>query len=130
MNILVGYDGSNAAKHAIEQALKQAKAFGARTFLVTSQFGGTGEKVEEVNKAKEELEYHRSVFEKEGLECEEHLMIIGRSPWETLLEVAEERKIDMIVIGVRRRSQVDKLVFGSTAQHVILNAPCPVLTVR
>ena len=33
-------------------------------------------------------------------------------------------------MGVRRRTQVGKLLFGSTAAFVILNAPCPVITIR
>jgi len=34
------------------------------------------------------------------------------------------------VVGVRRRSKVGKLLIGSTAQHVILNAPCPVVSIK
>ena len=40
------------------------------------------------------------------------------------------QNVDMIFIGVRRRSKVGKLLFGSTAQYVILNAPCPVVSVK
>jgi len=45
------------------------------------------------------------------------------------VEFAQDNKIDEIVIGVKRRSKVGKMVFGSNAQYVILNAPCPVVTV-
>jgi nucleotide-binding universal stress UspA family protein len=38
--------------------------------------------------------------------------------------------MEEIIIGVRRRSKVGKLLFGSTAQYVILKAPCPVVSVR
>ena len=41
-----------------------------------------------------------------------------------------ENKIDEIMIGVRSRSKVGKLIFGSTAQAVILGAHCPVMTVK
>jgi nucleotide-binding universal stress UspA family protein len=46
------------------------------------------------------------------------------------VQFAEENKIDLIVVGIRRRSRVQKLVFGSNAQYAILEAPCPVLTVK
>jgi nucleotide-binding universal stress UspA family protein len=49
---------------------------------------------------------------------------------EDLVKLADEKKVDEIIIGVRRRSKVGKLIFGSTAQYVILNAPCPVVSVK
>jgi nucleotide-binding universal stress UspA family protein len=49
---------------------------------------------------------------------------------EDLVEFAEENKIDEIIVGVKRRSKVGKLLMGSTAQYVILNASCPVVTVK
>jgi nucleotide-binding universal stress UspA family protein len=130
MRILVGYDGSNASKDAVRLAIKQAKAFEGRIFLVTSHVGGPGEKADNIRKAEQELAYRQESVEKEGVACENHLLIIGLSPGEALVEFAKEHDIDMVVIGVRRRSRVDKMVFGSTAQYTILNAPCPVLTVH
>jgi nucleotide-binding universal stress UspA family protein len=35
-----------------------------------------------------------------------------------------------IIVGVKRRSKLGKLLMGSTAQHVILNAPCPVVSIK
>ena len=49
---------------------------------------------------------------------------------ENIVKIAVDKKIDLILIGVRFRSKVGKLLFGSTAQFVILKAPCPVLTVK
>jgi nucleotide-binding universal stress UspA family protein len=47
-----------------------------------------------------------------------------------LVEFAGQNEIEEIVISVRRRSKVGKLLFGSTAQCVILTAPCPVVSVK
>jgi nucleotide-binding universal stress UspA family protein len=49
---------------------------------------------------------------------------------EGLIAVAEEVGADMIVIGLRRRSPVGKLILGSNAQRILLDAPCPVLAVK
>jgi nucleotide-binding universal stress UspA family protein len=57
-------------------------------------------------------------------------LIRGREPGEDLVEFAAEHQAAEIIIGIRRRSKVGKLLFGSTAQFVILNAPCPVVTVK
>ena len=47
-----------------------------------------------------------------------------------LIEAAEQFGADLLVIGLRRRSAVGKLLLGSTAQRVLLQAPCPVLAVK
>lgn len=48
---------------------------------------------------------------------------------EELVEAADGPD-DLIVIGVRRRSRTGKLILGTSAQHVLLDAACPVLTVK
>ena len=47
-----------------------------------------------------------------------------------IMLTARDNEIDEICIGVKRRSKVGKMVFGSNAQYIILNAPCPVVTVK
>lgn len=47
-----------------------------------------------------------------------------------IIDTARELGADLIIIGGRQRSPAGKAVFGSTAQEVLLNAPCPVTFVR
>ena len=47
-----------------------------------------------------------------------------------ILKVAEERQSDLIVMGVRGRGTADLMFFGSTTQHIVRAATCPVLTLR
>ncbi|MFC4407749.1 universal stress protein [Haloarchaeobius iranensis] len=49
---------------------------------------------------------------------------------ERVVELAEEESADLVVVGGRSRSPTGKAVFGSTAQSVMLSAPCPVTLVR
>ena len=130
MNILVGYDGSKVAADALRLAREQAKAFDGKVIIVTSMVGGPEVLREDFEKAEKELEFAKSGFKKEESPCEARLSVRGLQPGEDLVQFAEENDIDLIVVGIRRRSRVQKLVFGSNAQYAILEAPCPVLTVK
>jgi nucleotide-binding universal stress UspA family protein len=130
MKILVGYDGSNSAKEALKLARKHALAFKASVDVVTSMERGTEGEQQAIEDAERGLEWARSLFEDKKLACKTHLLIRGMAPGEDLVEFAKEAKIDEIIVGVKRRSKVGKLLMGSTAQFVILQAPCPVVSVK
>ena len=51
-------------------------------------------------------------------------------PYEVILKFAQEKNIDIIVIGTHGRKGLDRFLFGSTAEKVVRYSPCPVLTVR
>lgn len=56
------------------------------------------------------------------------VVTLGR-PYLEILRMAEERAIDLIVMGVRGRGPVDMALFGSNTNHVVRRATCPVVTV-
>ena len=129
MNIMVGYDGSEVAKECLDLAKTHAKAFKGNVFLVRSMEGGGDVPMRDFDNAERELsDFAETLFKAEGIACEPHLLVRGLTPGEDLVEFAKETEIDEIIIGVRKRSKVGKLIFGSTAQFVILEAPCPVVT--
>jgi nucleotide-binding universal stress UspA family protein len=111
-------------------AVKHAKAFGAKVFLVASMEKGTEDEHQTIKEMETELNHAKEKLINEGIECETHLLVRGMTPDEDLVAYAKEQGIDEIAIGIRKRSKVGKLIFGSTAQYLILNAPCPVITVR
>ena len=130
MKIVVGYEGSRMSQMALEIAKKHAKAFGAEVVVITSLEGGRSDKVEDIDAAKQGLEYAEGALKREGIECKSHLLIHGLSPGEDIVDFAKEQKADEIIVGVKMRSKVGKFLLGSNAQYVILNAPCPVVTVK
>ncbi|MDX1709060.1 MAG: universal stress protein, partial [Desulfobacterales bacterium] len=130
MKLLVGYDGSNSAKDALNLAKSHAKAFAASVQVVTSMQKGTESERKAIEQAERGLEYAKSLFEAAGIDCNTHLLIRGLSAGEDLVEFANENQIEEIIVGVKRRSKVGKLLMGSTAQYVILQANCPVVTIK
>ncbi len=130
MKILVGYRGSNVGKDLLELAAKHAKAFSAEVILVTSLPGGDKTTTEHVYEAEEKLGKAKEFFNNLGITNETHLLVRGKTAGEDIIAFAAEKKCDEILIGVKSRSKVGKILFGSTAQFVILKAQCPVLSIK
>jgi len=130
MKILAAYDYSTVTQDILAQAKQQAKAFNAEVHLLRSLEQSPDLQRDAVQQAEQNLEHVRREFTTMGLVCDTHVVVTTLSAGEAIAQFAEENSIDLIVIGVRRRSKVGKLVFGSNAQLVILTAPCPVLTVK
>ena len=130
MKILVGYDGSNVSKEAIAVAETHANAFKAEIILVQSMVGGPEVPRKDFETAENNLDTEKNILMDKKIPCKPILSVRGLQPGEDLVQLADENKVDEIIIGVRRRSKVGKLIFGSTAQYVVLNAPCPVVTVK
>lgn len=130
MNILVAYDGTKEAKEAVRLAVRHAKAFNARIILAYSMVGGPEIPRKEFEHAEKELQTQEILLKEEGLACETLLSVRGLETGEDIVKLAEEKQAEEIIIGIQRKSKVGKLLFGSTAQYIILRAPCPVITVQ
>jgi nucleotide-binding universal stress UspA family protein len=130
MKILMGYDGSEEARDALDIIKRYARILSAEAFILTVVEGGPHAVREIYQKAEADLTYAKDTIRGAGIRCEAILSAQGLEPGEELVQFAKQNAIDLIVIGIQKRSKVGKLVFGSNAQYVILEAPCPVLTVK
>jgi nucleotide-binding universal stress UspA family protein len=65
-----------------------------------------------------------------GISVNTHVINKGRRPGQDIVTFAADNKVDAIYIGVKRRSKVGKLLYGSNAQYVIIKAHCPVTIVK
>jgi len=136
--ILLATDFSSASEKAAAYAKALARRFGstveiAHVFdpsVVTSYEEATLGMVATMKRqsSDEELERVRSDFYAAGIDVST-TSPEGHSPAPDLLKLAKQRKVDVIVAGTSSRRGLERLILGSTAEELIRNAPCPVLTV-
>lgn len=130
MKIFIGYKGINIGHDLLKLGAEHAKAFNATILLVTSMLEGTEKDQKKIMEAEKNLDQAQVFFKEQAIACEKHLLIRGMDAGEDIVAFADEKEVDEIIIGVKSRSNVGKLLFGSTAQTVILEAGCPVVSVR
>ncbi len=130
MKILVGYRLNKGDRDIFKVAAEYAKAFNAQIEVVTSMRGGEEIELKEFDTAEKKLDQAKNYFADQKLNIKTKLLVRGLSSGEDLVNYSKEINADLIIMGVRSRSKVGKLIFGSTAQFVILKAKCPVLTVK
>jgi nucleotide-binding universal stress UspA family protein len=130
MAIVVGYVPSAEGRAALRRAAQEARLRGSRLVVINSSKGGHNLDDHDAIEHERQLEEVRVELDKEGVEHEERQLVRGLDPAEDLIAVAEEVDAEFIVIGLRRRTPVGKLILGSNAQRVLLEAHCAVLAVK
>lgn len=130
MAVVVGFVPTPEGRAALERGVEEAKLRGRRLEVVDSHRGGSSYDLDDAQKIEAELEEFGTRLRVEGVDHNIRSFVRGNDPTEDLVSVAEETNADLIVIGLRRRSPVGKLLLGSNAQEVLLNAECPVLAVK
>lgn len=130
VNVIVGYIESPEGEAALEHGIRETRLREGRLAVVHSMRGGGHDATEDYMASRDALEALRQRLQADGIDHEVMELVRGSSPAEDLLQVAEEIKAAVIVIGLRRRSPVGKLLLGSNAQQVLLRADCPVIAVK
>ncbi len=130
MKLILAYDGSSASERVLDFAVKRCRLLSARLVVVSSLVGGNETSSETIEEARQGLEHVERILEHEKIPHEAHLLIRGLTPGEDLVQFADEVAADEIILGIRKKSKVGKLLFGSTVQYTILHAPCAVVTIR
>lgn len=130
MAIVVGYVPTKEGRAALRRAADESLLRKSKLIVINSQRGGRDYDSDEAQRFETELSRIQGELDREGLEHEVRQLVRGNEPAEDLIAVAQEENAEFIVIGLRRRSPVGKLILGSNAQRILLDAPCPVLAVK
>ena len=131
MRILVGFDGSEGGRDALELARVMAEATGAGLLVATVlPYGPLPIPYELLEE--EEAERARPLLDEarrrlDGLEVETRAFG-GGTPAGVLNDLAERERIDTIVVGSPHRGPVGRVLLGSVADGLLHGAPCEVLT--
>jgi nucleotide-binding universal stress UspA family protein len=130
MTIVVGYVATKEGRAALDRAVAEAKLRTQPLVVINSDRGGSGFTGEHAAEQEQALQGVKDEMADAGIEVDVRGLVRGKEPAEDLIAVAEETNAELIVIGLRRRTPVGKLILGSNAQRVLLDAPCPVLAVK
>lgn len=122
-SVVVGYVPKPEGEAALTTAITEARLRGADLIVVNSHHARTDE-------GEPDLADVRARLEESGVAYEVRQLTRGFEAAEDLVSVAEANDSLLIVIGLRRRTPVGKLILGSNAQRVLLDAHCPVLAVK
>ena len=128
--IVVGYVPKPEGQAALRRAAEEALLRGAKLVVVNSHRGGREFDRDDAIRSETELEQIRDQLTEAGVTHEIRQLVRGMDPADDLIQVAADVQADFIIIGLRRRTPVGKLILGSNAQRILLDAPCPVLAVK
>ena len=129
MTVVVGYVPDATGYLAVTEAVRQAQWRGTDVVVVNAV--DTSGYARPTAADEQDLDALAARLTAEGVPHEiRHLDVGATRAGDVVLAVAEEVSAELIVVGIHRRSPVGKALLGSTAQRVLLDAPCPVLAVR
>ncbi|MBK9476184.1 MAG: universal stress protein [Tetrasphaera sp.] len=130
MTIVVGYVPTKEGEAALSRAVAEAKLRKSKLVVINSHRGNREYVEEGTLDTEARLRGISEDLAGDGLDLEVRQLVRGNEPAEDLIAVANEVDSDLIVIGLRRRTPVGKLILGSNAQRILLDAPCAVLAVK
>jgi len=135
--ILVPTDFSETSQQAVREAVELARTFNASLILLHVGDRAASEVATEfplgLDAAMQDAERERLLkilTPAEQQERHPEFVVCAGSPAHEIIRCAEEREVDVIVMGTHGRGAVGHMLMGSVAEKVVRTAPCPVLVVR
>jgi nucleotide-binding universal stress UspA family protein len=134
--IVVGYDHTDPSKRALERAAQLAKAFGSKV-IVTSvapllhtppRAVGPVDPTDSLERHEEELAEAESLLAEQGVDAE--LVPAVGEPAAAIVQLADERDADLVVVGTREPGVIQRLLGQSVSQEVARRIHCDVMIVH
>lgn len=124
-NIMLATDGSRYSEAATTEAINMAKRCPqVKTFTGLSVAPSS----DRLGESKAILQKIKNTAQKEGVDMQE-VITVG-APYETIVKTAQERNINVILMGTHGRTGIEKLLMGSVAERVVALSPCSVLVIK
>jgi nucleotide-binding universal stress UspA family protein len=137
MKLLLATDLSEASSSATDQAFDLAVRLGATLLVVSVIDPGSlllpgGRFRARVDQVREHREQQAQALVERGRVAgvEVSFLVWTGDPGDQIVSAAEAERVDMVLVGSHGRGAVGRLFLGSVSEHVVRNAPCPVLVVR
>jgi nucleotide-binding universal stress UspA family protein len=142
-SIVVGTDGSDTASEAVRQATQLARTLGAKVYLVSAYEPVPASRLrEERQQVPDDLQWlinPREDVDRTLEECAVGMRAAGLDvetlaregdPADSILDVAEEKEADLIIVGNKGMTGAKRFLLGSVPNKVSHHAPCSVLIIR
>ena len=130
MSVIVGYLSSDRGRKALEVGIAEAKLRKTDLVVVHSLRGAGKSDDEDVIQSDRDLTDLDELLKKEGVVFTIHNYVRGNEPAQDIVQAAKDLGGELIVTGLRQRTSAGKFLLGSNAHDILMDAPCPVLTVK
>lgn len=128
MTIVIGYSPSKPGQAALLAGIEEAQLRRASLVVLNASRGDALSDPGYAQAA--DLDWVRTTCTEAGVDFSIRQEVRGKEPSEEIIDLLHEVKADLCVIGIRRRSSVGKLLLGSNAHRILMEAPCRVLCVK
>lgn len=128
MTVLVAFVPRPEGLAALEKGISMAKGSGETLLVVNTSEGGQDEDSALANAT--EIERIETMLAAAGVRGEVKQFVRGNDVVAEIEIMVASRSVDLLIIGLRKRSAVGKFLLGSVAQEILMNISCPILAVK